>query len=114
MNMRYPGTQLVARELWEDELLKPLRKTHRVWALDWDRECLYIAPRWIAWLYRWLPYHFSWQNTPEQRCAQAAPYYLWHIMAMRWHLGLVPASRQPEYQARWGVLRWGTTGMLVV
>lgn len=80
---------------------------HRRHAISWrafDRDLNYVAPRWVAWLYRWLPHHVGWygREYDDQRPA----YFLWHVAALRWHLGWLPRRRAQNYTARWfGVLR---------
>jgi len=109
----YPGMVPVARELWDlgPPGLSPLGRRWKaarreVWR-DHERDGVWVAPRWLAWLYRWLPYSVTWHNAPEHRVPQPAAFFLWAITARRWQFAWLPASRRPEYGARFGILALG-------
>jgi hypothetical protein len=81
-----------------------LQRTYRIVRKEYDRDLLWVAPRWIAWLYRWLPYRISWHRRPQE-----GAYPLWAVTAPKWRVAWLPAARDPRYGAHWGVLcigRW--------
>jgi hypothetical protein len=79
---------------------------HRpTWQL-WDRDMLYVAPWWIAWLYRWLPHSIAWHGREYDGIDQA-PFFLWNVAAAKWSVGWLPARRRPLLHARFGMLRIG-------
>jgi hypothetical protein len=116
VEVRYPGIVLVdalAARL-PDYTPKGLRLVRK----ELDRQVNLYAPRWIAWLYRVLPYRFGWHRGAAFDDARPA-YFLWSILAPSWHLGWLPARRAKGYSTRrghprFGVLRWGTTHRLVL
>ncbi|KKM65042.1 hypothetical protein LCGC14_1495280 [marine sediment metagenome] len=83
---------------------------------EWDRDVVWVAPRWIGWLYRLLPNHFNvnltaWKTEPS--------HFLANLGAPIWNIGLlmnggeckfpVPAivvdlgtSRKHHYYLPWG------------
>lgn len=78
---------------------------------DHQADRLWVAPRWIGWLYRWLPNHFNvnltgWKTEPSM--------YLANIAAPTWVIGIamrsgIPAihcwfgSYENSYYLPWGV-----------
>lgn len=62
---------------------------------DWDRDMVWVAPRWLAWLYRHLPQSVVVQNRPEHETPGGA-FFLWSIRAGSWQIAWMPARRRPE------------------
>lgn len=77
--------------------------THRIVATCGDRELVWVAPRWVAWLYRWLPDTVTWAGAEFDAVTQA-PYYLWAVRAPRWYVGWLPRRRRAAGAGRWGIL----------
>ena len=98
------------------------RASHRVTGRDFDRDYKYVAPWWIAWLYRWLPRSVSWYGKKYNDARP--PYFLWCIAGRDFWLGWLPARRATSYLyaaavgtikrgPRWGVLRYGTKALIL-
>lgn len=84
-----------------------------------DKDVVWGAPRWLAWLYRWLP--LQWWYAPQteyDRPRQGMP-YLWMAYSRHWELSYLPARRTPARRAAlrasvfgrplylpWGNRRW--------
>lgn len=68
-----------------------------------DRDLDWYAPRWIAWLYRWLPHWISWRGEAFDSVT-GRPYFLWSAWAPKWFIGWMPRRRWPAGSGRWGVL----------
>lgn len=100
------GLVLLTTEPGPGPTFGAFRAAHRVVWRGLDRETVWVAPWWLAWLYRLLPYHVSWNNGPDHQQARPA-FYLWHVLAPTWRVAWLPAGRSPDYGARWGVLRYG-------
>lgn len=106
-----PGTVEVAREVWDYPGSSHfyLQRTHRVYDRDLERNALNVAPRWIAWLYRWLPNRWSWKGRAYDGEFRA-PYYLWAVAAPQWRIAWLPARRMPDTGHRLGALVAGVVG----
>lgn len=113
MRIRYPLTVMVPGEYrrWATSSLAMETQGWRRWGADWERDVDYYAPRWVAWLYRWLPVSIVWLNQPEHQKAQEGAYFLWQVLASRWCLGWLPAARttyrNDPSPPRWGELVYG-------
>ena len=72
---------------------------------DWDRDVLWLAPRWIGWLYRLLPNHFNvnltaWKTEPS--------HFLVNFGAPTWYIGLAMRGRERKFPVPAIVLDLGT------
>lgn len=133
MTIRYPGELIVDRLLWErpSEAMNAARfaaaiggqvllttesvpgltyhewqRSRRITWREFDRDTLYVAPWWLAWLYRWLPHSVGWYGKQFDSVVQA-PFFLWSLHAMKWNLGWLPKRRALRYgEMRLGVLRF--------
>lgn len=94
---------------WGKNLLNP---GWQVVYRDVDRDISYLAPRWIAWLYRRLPHHLGWHGGSEFD-AQRPAYFLWSIQATRWMLAWLPSRRCTAYRAA-GMLDAHSLGILAL
>ena len=111
VKIRYPGVipvDALHRKL-PDYVPKGLRLVHK----ELDRQINFYAPWWLAWLYRYLPYRFAWHRGKDFDVVLGPPYFLWSVSAPRWHVAWLPKRRQAgRYKARWGVIRYGETGVI--
>ena len=111
VKVRYPGVVLVDGlvERLPDWAPGGLRLVHK----ELDRQADLYAPRWVAWLYRYLPYRFGWHRGADFDRSEAPPYFLWSILAPTWFLAWLPKRRAERYGKLWfGVLRYGLRGMV--
>jgi hypothetical protein len=83
------------------------RAKRRVVWRDMDRDAVWVAPSWLAWLYRLLPYDLTWRRGPEYDHARLPAFYLFVVHAPTWLLAWLPAARDPRYGARLGILMLG-------
>ena len=61
---------------------------------DWDLDWLWVAPRWIGWLYRLLPNHLNanvtaWKTEPS--------HFLVNLAAPSWRIGLLMSGRERRF-----------------
>ena len=73
---------------------------------DGDLDEVWLAPWWLAWLYRVLPCHVGWCAGPEY----GAGWFLWNIAAPTWLLGWLPAARSLYGAQRVPVKAWWNHG----
>lgn len=131
MIVRYPGECLVDGLRWVDEIVeaahfaraiggqvvlnanpdtgRPFAEWKRRRAVTWrefDCDVNYVAPKWIAWLYRWLPHSIGWYGK-QYDSVDFAPFFLWSLHAYKWSIGWLPKRRAQRYgPMRLGVLRY--------
>ena len=66
---------------------------------DHDHDLLWVAPRWIGWLYRLLPNHFNvnltgWKTEPSL--------FLANVAAPTWRIGILIRKRIPVLKVEFG------------
>jgi|GEM_PF-5414236 len=118
MRINYPLSLPVAREslAWAESA------GYRAWYQDVERGLHWIAPRWLAWLYRWLPGSVFVQiGAKYDRPAGPGAYYLWSLSGSRWHVAYLPLRRADTAyaslagrKARWGYLSFGGPKMVAL
>lgn len=102
--IRLPGTRRVDGLARRDRTTQVL-DDYVEYGREMERDVRLFAPRWIAWLYRWLPTRISWARGKAFDRASDPAYFLWSIYATRWFVGWLPARRAKRYGCWLGVLR---------
>jgi hypothetical protein len=108
MTVTFPLTAILDKLAYHSvgfDVPSELRRTElfgrwREYGRDLERDLILIAPRWLAWLYRWLPRLFSYHEDDDD-----GTWFLWAVAATRWRIGWLPARRKPEYGALWAIVR---------
>lgn len=105
MDWRYPGTREVDGLWWKES---PEALFFSICGRDFNCDILHVAPRWIAWLYRFLPTRAFIDRDPQHKTGAPCGFFLWTVRAHTWWIAYLPAR-----QARWRLptlsvelLRW--------